>query len=84
MQACPYDARYFDEETGVVNKCTFCHHRIPVGLDPACVETCPTKVRVFGDLDDPDSEASRLLRTRLTERKKIQAGTGPNLHYIID
>ena len=56
----------------------------PVGQEPACVETCPTKVRVFGDLDDPDSEVSRLLRTRTTEKKKVQAGTGPNLNYIID
>ena len=47
------------------------------------METCPTNVRVFGDLDDPDSEASKLLRTRATEGKKIQAGTGPNLYYII-
>ena len=84
MMACPYDARYFDEEAGVVDKCTFCIQRIAVGRDPACVETCPTKVRVFGDLDDPDSEVSRLLRTRATARKKEEAGTGPNLYYVID
>jgi tetrathionate reductase subunit B len=84
MQACPYDARYFDEDRGVVDKCTFCYHRLAEGLEPACVETCPTRARVFGDLDDPDSEVSRLLRTRTTERKRPEAGTGPNLYYIID
>jgi len=84
MMACPYDARYYDEEQGVVDKCTFCFHRILKGQEPACVETCPTKVRVFGDFNDPESEVSRLLRTRATEKKKAQAGTGPNLNYVID
>jgi len=83
MLACPYDARYFDEETGVVSKCTFCIHRIPQGKQPACVETCPTKVRTFGDRDDPESEVSRLKRLHDTEQKKTEAGTGPNLFYII-
>jgi Fe-S-cluster-containing dehydrogenase component len=84
MQACPYDARSYNEELGVVDKCTFCSHRILTGRDPACVETCPTNTRVFGDLDDPDSEAARLLRTRTVARKKEQAGTSPNLYYLVD
>jgi tetrathionate reductase subunit B len=84
MLACPYDARYFDEESGIVGKCTFCDHRLALGQEPACVETCPTKVRVFGDLDDPDSEVSRLMRTRNTEKRLAHAGTAPNLNYIID
>lgn len=83
MQACPYDARYFDEEEGIVGKCTFCIQRIAIGKQPACVETCPTKVRTFGDFDDPESEVSRLMRTNTTEQKKRQAGTGPNLRYIV-
>ena len=84
MQACPYDARSYNEELGVVDKCTFCSHRILTGRDPACVETCPTNTRVFGDIDDPDSEAARLLRTRTTMRKKEEAGSGPNLYYLVD
>jgi tetrathionate reductase subunit B len=83
MQACPYDARSFDEQRGIVDKCTFCAHRVAAGLQPACVETCPTKTRVFGDLEDPDSEVSRLLRTHAVEQKKTEAGTGPNLYYIV-
>lgn len=83
MLACPYDARYFDEEQGVVGKCTFCIQRVAVGKQPACVETCPTKVRTFGDFDDPESEVSRLMRTNTTEQKKRQAGTGPNLRYVV-
>lgn len=83
MQACPYDARYFDEQDGTVGKCTFCVHRIAQGQEPACVATCPTKVRTFGDFDDESSEVSRLLRTQITEQKKRQAGTGPNLRYVV-
>ncbi len=84
MMACPYDARYYDEETGVVDKCTFCLHRVVQGREPACVETCPTKVRVFGDIDNPNSEASRKLRNHPTVRRKAEAGTHPNLYYIVD
>jgi tetrathionate reductase subunit B len=84
MQACPYGARFFDEEAGVVDKCDFCVRRLAEGREPACVQTCPTKVRVFGDLDDPDSEVSRLLRKHTTETRKTQAGTHPNLYYIVD
>ena len=82
--ACPYGARFPNEELGIVDKCTFCDHRLAAGREPACVETCPTDVRVFGDLDDPDSEVSRLLRTRVTVVKKKEAGTRPNLYYITD
>ena len=61
MAACPYGVRYLVEETGDVHKCTFCHHRSSNGLLPACVGTCVTKARVFGDLNDPDSDVSKLL-----------------------
>lgn len=83
VQACPYGARFPNPATGIVDKCDFCEHRLAAGAEPACVETCPTKVRVFGDLDDPESEVSRLLRTETTEVKKEQAGTRPNLYYVI-
>jgi len=83
MLACPYDARFFDEQAGIVGKCTFCYHRIAEGRDPACVDTCPTQVRVFGDLDDPNSEVSVLMRKNTVEQKKYQAGTGPNLYYVV-
>jgi len=84
MLACPYDARSYNEETGVVDKCTFCFHRLAEGVEPACVETCPTKVRVFGDINESTSDAAKLMRQHSTEQKKLEAGTGPNLYYIID
>ena len=40
VQACPYDARFINHETQTADKCTFCEHRLEVGLLPACVESC--------------------------------------------
>ena len=83
MLACPYDARYYNDETKVIDKCTFCIQRLAVGRLPACVETCPTKVRVFGDLNDPTSEVSLLLAQNRHEVLKPELGTKAFLFYII-
>lgn len=83
MVACPYDARYFNEEEGVVDKCTLCSHRVDKGDTPACVETCPSKVRVFGDLEDTSSRIHELLSTRRYRVKEPQTGNGPQLYYLL-
>lgn len=68
--ACPYGAREFDEDEGVMKKCTLCVDRIyndnlaPEDRQPACVITCPSKARHFGDLGDPTSDVSKLVRER--------------------
>ena len=80
--ACPYDARYESTVTHAIDKCTFCYHRLPEGREPACVETCPPKVRVFGDLNDPDSEVSKLLVKYEHEVQKPEKGTKPKLKYL--
>jgi Fe-S-cluster-containing dehydrogenase component len=82
MTACPYDARYVNAEIEAIDKCTFCYHRLPEGRKPACVETCPPKVRVFGDLNDPESEVSKLLVEHETFNLKPEKGTKPKLYYI--
>ena len=69
-------------KAGVVEKCTFCYHRVSNGLQPACVEACPAKARIFGDQDDPHSEISRALKTRKSFRLKEEKGTKPNVHYV--
>ncbi len=83
MTACPYNARYYNEEIEAVDKCTFCHHRLLQGRLPSCVETCPTKVRVFGDLNDPKSEASLLLAKNPYRVLKPEMGTKPFLFFLI-
>lgn len=82
IAACPYDARYVSKQKKAIDKCTFCAHRIYTGKLPACVDTCPTVVRVFGDLNDPESEVSKILASRDYFVIKPDAGTKPNLYYL--
>ena len=82
IAACPYDARYVDPVKGVVDKCTFCDHRIAAGKQPACVATCVGGSRVFGDLDNPNSSVSILLRQHPSEVLLAGAGTEPRVFYI--
>lgn len=65
--ACPYGAIYVDTDTRKADKCDFCSHRLAIGMEPACVETCPGEVFVFGDLNDPDSPISRFRAKRRQE-----------------
>ena len=66
---------------GVMEKCTFCVHRVEKGLKPACVNTCPTFALRFGDLDDPNSEVSLLLRQKLHFSLLEEVGTKPRVFY---
>ena len=86
MAACPYNARYFKEETRAVDKCDFClQSRLSKGeKNPACVEACPADVRVFGDLADPQSRVFKLLHAADTMVWVLRPETGavPNVFYI--
>ena len=66
----------------VIEKCTFCYHRVLNGLQPACVDACPAQARIFGDQDDPKSQISQILKQEKSFRLKEEAGTKPNVHYI--
>ncbi|MDF2463518.1 MAG: 4Fe-4S binding domain protein, partial [Ramlibacter sp.] len=58
------------------------YHRTLNGLQPACVEVCPTQARIFGDQEDPKSQISQLLKTQKSFRLLEEKGTKPNVHYI--
>lgn len=79
---------------GVVEKCTFCVHRIDRGLaqgltpgvdwatTPACVNACPVNARTFGDINDPQSPISKELKEHETFRLREDFGTEPKVHYV--
>lgn len=82
---------------GVVEKCTFCSHRLQKAKEqarfesrplraedyqPACVETCPADAMVFGDLDDEVSRVARLSRSPRSERMLEDLGTEPKVFYL--
>lgn len=86
--ACPYGAREFDEQAGVMRKCTLCVDRIynealdPVERVPACVSTCPASARHFGDLGDPHSAVSRLVAERGGKALLPELGYRPVNRYL--
>ncbi|HEY6465598.1 MAG TPA: 4Fe-4S dicluster domain-containing protein [Candidatus Acidoferrales bacterium] len=82
---------------GVMEKCTFCVQRIKAGeiqaeaekralkdgeIQPACVQSCPTKAMVFGDLNDPHSEVSRLARSNRATKLLEEVGAQPQVTYL--
>ena len=88
MAACPYNARYFDEQVRAVDKCNFCWDtRISKGEKlTACAAACPADVRIFGDLTDYDSEVYKLVHAPGKQVWVLRPETGamPNVFYIND
>ncbi len=82
-------------QPGTVIKCNFCMERIDQGLakglrpgadreaTPVCVNACPPKARTFGDLNDPDSEISTLIKQRQGLQLHPEYGTDPSVYYVI-
>ncbi|NNC74546.1 MAG: 4Fe-4S dicluster domain-containing protein [Acidimicrobiia bacterium] len=82
VTACPYGMRHIGD-LGVVDKCTFCDHRVEEGRDPACVETCPTEARIFGDLDDlGDPINIAIARAGRVDVVRPETGAKPKLFYL--
>jgi len=92
----PPEARHplHRKKPGIVEKCTLCWHRIEKAIKegkkpgsdydstPACVPVCPAGARFFGDLDDPKSEVSKLIKKRKGKRLKEEFGTKPQVYYL--
>ncbi|MBT3339782.1 MAG: 4Fe-4S dicluster domain-containing protein [Planctomycetes bacterium] len=81
IASCPYGARFVHPE-GFVDKCTLCAHRLGAGETTACAGVCPTSAIVVGDLDDPNSDISQLLRARHHSVQKPEAGTQPRFFLV--
>ncbi len=81
------DFNYGDKDVpvrtkGVMEKCTMCKERTDRGDEPMCVVCCPTKARTFGDLDDPNSDVSRMIREKHAYVLLEEQGTKPQVHYF--
>ena len=93
MMACPYKARSFVHEPlvdqnpdvprgkGTVESCTLCVHRIDQGGQPACAEACANKVILFGDLNDPNSEIAKKVKTVVSTQIRADLKLNPGLRY---
>lgn len=68
---------------GVVEKCTMCVHRIRRGLQPRCVEVCPVQARHAGDLNDPESEITKILEENMSFKLLEEVNTQPTVRYIM-
>ena len=81
MAACPYDAIFINPEDHSAEKCNFCAHRLDLGLEPACVVVCPTQSIMVGDLNDPDSEVSRIVNREPVTVRRPEKDTRPKVFY---
>ncbi len=92
IDACPYGVRSFNPfvragakpEELAADKCDLCKHRLDNGVEPACVNTCQGRARIFGDLNDPESRVSKLVKEhKLAENVLLpEEGTKPQVFYI--
>ena len=79
--ACPYEVRTTRDHRSIADSCDLCTDRISEGEVPFCVSSCPMDALVFGDLDDPESELSRLVKAENAQPLKKKYGTSPKVFY---
>jgi protein NrfC len=83
LAACPYHIRFIHPTNKTADKCNFCRDtELAKGKPPACVQICPMKALIFGDINDPHSDISQAIRSKVVYRTKLHLGTGPNVYRI--
>lgn len=92
IDGCPYGVRSFNPfvkagkkpEKMAVDKCDMCKERVANGIDPSCVNTCQGRARIFGDLNDPNSEVAKLVKEHNLAKNVLlpDEGTEPHVFYI--
>ncbi len=98
IDACPYGVRYIDPNVKLkrsdkenefgIGKCTACEHRVDQGIEPSCVQACPHSTRTFGDMNDPGSKVSKLIKEFNLDKNRSKTTllpgekTEPNVFYI--
>ncbi len=84
ISACPYGARKFNEKQQYVEKCTMCSHLLNAGDQPACVKVCCAKARFFGDVNDPESKVSKIIKEAGSAARSLpDEGNHPATRYIL-
>jgi len=73
---------YQNHTAGTAEKCDFCADLVDQGLKPACVQACPTEALKFGDLNDPRSEVSQIIKARGGYQLHPELGTNPSVYYV--
>ena len=83
LDACPYNAIFWNEEEDLPQKCTLCAHFLDEGYkEPRCVEVCPTEALIFGDLEDPESSVSQKLANGAAVLEPGDDGLKPLVKYL--
>ncbi len=73
-----------DHVPGTAEKCDLCEERVREGREPACVMACPGDARIFGDLNDKEGKAARLIAQRSGFQLNPEFGTDPSVYYLLD
>ena len=77
----PYEKEAYEAHArGAVEKCDLCHHRVIAGMQPSCVQACPSKAMVFGDLEDSQGDLARLVAA--PEAKRLDEKLDPSVFYV--